>query len=68
MSDLVESLANAVANPHKVISSEDLLAEIHACNRAMERVRRERAARGEVLDEKERELYILGSDVVSLND
>ena len=66
MSDLTESLANAVENPHEVISSEDLLAKIHSCNRDLERRRKDREERGEEVDKMELELYIIASDVVAL--
>ena len=35
MSDLVESLANAIENPGEVIRSEDLLAKIQICNEGL---------------------------------
>ena len=66
MSDLTESLANAVETPHEVISSEDLLAKIHSCNRDLERRRKDREERGEEVDKMEQELYIIASDVVAL--
>ena len=66
MSDLVESLANAVENPSEVISTEDLLSKIHDCNLELERRRKERKERGDDPDEEEDALYILGSDVVAL--
>ena len=66
MSDLVESIANAVENSNETISTEDMLSKIADCNRALEKRRLEREANGETLDEDEQELYILRSDVVSL--
>ena len=66
MSDLTESLANGVSNPHEVIGSEDLLSKIHDCNKDLLRRRKDREQRGGDLDENELELYILWSDVVAL--
>ena len=66
MSDFVESLANAVSNPTEVISTEDTLSKIKACNTALERRRKEKELKGEVMDEMVRELYTLVSDVVAL--
>jgi molybdopterin converting factor small subunit len=66
MSDLIESIANAIENPHETISTEDMLSKITECNRELEKRRLEREANGEELDEDEKELYILGSDVVAL--
>jgi hypothetical protein len=66
MSDLVESLANAIENPGEVISSEDLLSKIHECNLVLEKRRKDVESSGEVWNESEKDLYILGSDVVAL--
>ena len=66
MSDLVESIANAVENSNETISTEDLLSKIVECNKALEKRRAERLENGEELDDGEEELYILGSDVVAL--
>ena len=66
MSDLVESLTNVIADPCEVISSEDLLSKIHDCNWALEKRRKDVESRGEVWSESEKDLYIVGSDVVAL--
>ena len=66
MSDLVESIANAIEESHETISTEDMLSKIAECNRALEKWRIEREANGEMLEDDEKELYILGSDVVAI--
>ena len=49
VSELLESIANAVENPKEVISTEDLLSKIHACNQELQEIRKQREARGEKL-------------------
>ena len=42
ISDLVDSSAHAVSNPHETISSEDIPSKIQACNRVLKRRRKDR--------------------------
>ena len=39
MSEIIDAVANAVPNPTEVISSEDMLSKITACNMELERRR-----------------------------
>ena len=37
LSDVIESICNAIEKPYEVISSEDMLHRIHECNRETEK-------------------------------
>ena len=65
VSELLEAFCNCVEKPFEVISSEDLLARLHECNRKIEENRQERIEEGEEIDTEE-ELIMFGSDVVGL--
>ena len=51
LSEIIESVANAVKTPCKVISSEDMLHRIHKCNKDLETLRLNKLENGEVLTE-----------------
>ena len=65
VSDLLEAVANSVIDAYEVISSEDLLAEVHECNRKVTEKIKAKMQRGEEID-WEKELIMFGSDVVAL--
>ena len=49
LSELIESVANAVAQPCEVVSSEDMFARITSCNKDLEALRKQRLENGEHL-------------------
>jgi len=64
LSEVVESVANAVRNPFEVISSEDLLSRVSDCN---EKLKEKRKEKENVEDwDWTSEFILLGSDVKSL--
>ena len=62
LSEVVESVANAVNNPFEVISSEDLLSRVAGCNKELEIMKNKF---GDDWDWT-RDYILLGSDVKSL--
>ena len=62
LSEAVESVANSIEHPFEVISSEDMLSRIYACNQKLESSQKER---GNNWDWKE-DMILLRSDVKSL--
>ena len=63
MSEIIESVANAVKNPTEVISSEDMLARIAQCNKELQC---KREANGGYLSPEDEKLYLIGADVIAL--
>ena len=66
VSELLESVCNSITDPYEVISSEDMLAKVAECNKALEKVREVRDKAGESLPVEEEEIIMFGSDVVAL--
>ena len=66
VSGLIEAVANSISNPHEVISTEDMLARIVECNKEMARIVKEREENGEKLTPEEKEIILLGTDVIAL--
>ena len=62
LSELVESVANAVLEPFEVVSGEDMLSRVAECNEKLEKIKTERGPDWNWTND-----YILfGSDVISL--
>ena len=66
LSEVIESVANAVKDPCEVISSEDMLSRIHRCNKDLETLKQQRQEQGETLTEDEERIYVIGADVIAL--
>ena len=66
LSEILESVANAVHSPTEVISSEDMLSKIHQCNMDLQALKRARKEKGEEMTQDEQRLYLIGADVIAL--
>ena len=66
LSELIESVANAVTQPCEVVRSEDMLARITRCNKDLETLRKQKLENGEHLSEEEEKIFVLGADVIAL--
>ena len=65
LSDIIESICNAIEKPYEVISSEDMLHRIEKCNRELEQEIKERRKEDPNWDWREK-YVLIGSDVEAL--
>ena len=66
LSEILESVANAVTNPTEVLSSEDMLSRIHQCNMELQALKKRREDIGEKMTPEEERIYLIGADVIAL--